>query len=134
MADVKSFHRKTDKVTIRRIEVEQPVPDEVNGDITITHKDGFGVNTVKELRTLNVTGSYHQYGDLEAVEDHIVDRIDRLTPNGLVASWLSLDVFSRIFAENIVTPEDSSDLFKMADRVMEIVLDALDDEFGEDRP
>ena len=129
----KSTLKKTDQVTIS-IVVEQAAPVEVEGAATITHKDGFGVNTVKELRTLDAKGSYHQYGDLEVVENHIVDRIDTLTPNGLVASWLSLDVFSRIFAENIVTPEESSDLDKMADRVMEIVLDALDLEFGEDRP
>ncbi len=133
MTDEKSSHKKTGKVTIR-IEVEQPVPEEVKGNNTTTKKDGSGVNTVKELRTLDAKSSYHQYGDLEAVENHIIDSIDTLTPNGLVASWLSLDVFSRIFAENIVTPEESSDLDKMADRVMDIVLDALDDEFGEDRP
>lgn len=126
-----SLHGKTLKVTTC-IEVEQAVPKELAGDGTTNHNLGsVRIPTIRDLRTVDPAKAFYQKGDLEVVEDHILNRIDSVTPNGLVATWVALDVFGRTFAEYISTPGGSIDPYEMADRIVDLVLDALDDEFGE---
>ena len=114
------------------IEVERVVPEDMEGMTTTNHNCGSNrVPSIRDLRSLRPEKAYCQYGDFEVAEDHIIDRVHMITPNGLVATWLSLDVFARTFAEYIVTPEESIDPVEMSDRVMEIIFDALEEEFGE---
>ena len=87
--------------------------------------DGSVMYTAADLASVDPTVAFNQRGDYEAVKDYILDKMDIHTPNGLVKTILAVDILSETFAENIISPNEISDVRQMAEYVKQVVLDAL---------
>ena len=112
--------------------IDSPLTVEMKVEVsTNTEEDASLLYTVTDLTAVDPAYEYNQKGDYEAVVQHLVNDCKALTPDGLVATYLAAEVFSIVFAENITTSYDVSDLRRMADTVMDIVFDSL---MEEDRP